>query len=59
MEFFKRIIFACLIAHPIFFYAQNVGINTTGAIPNASSILDISSSSKGVLIPRVSLNSLH
>ncbi len=59
MEFFKRIIFACLITLPFFTNAQNIGINTTGAIPNASSILDVSSSNKGLLIPRVSLNDLN
>ncbi|MBK6379223.1 MAG: hypothetical protein IPF72_05535 [Chitinophagaceae bacterium] len=33
--------------------AQSVAINTTGATANASAILDISSNSKGVLIPRM------
>jgi len=32
-----------------------VGINTTGNTPNASAMLDISSSNSGLLIPRVSL----
>lgn len=36
--------------------AQNVAINSTGASGNASSILDISSSNKGFLMPRVVLN---
>ncbi|MDO6435208.1 tail fiber domain-containing protein [Flavitalea sp. BT771] len=34
-------------------HAQNVGINTTGSQPHASSMLDISSTSKGLLIPRM------
>lgn len=38
--------------------AQNVGINTSGAAPDASAMLDITSTSKGLLIPRVSLTSL-
>jgi len=33
--------------------AQSVSINTSGATANASSILDISSTSKGVLVPRM------
>ncbi|MEO6229523.1 MAG: tail fiber domain-containing protein [Ferruginibacter sp.] len=33
--------------------AQSVGINSTGSQPNASSILDVSSTSKGLLIPRM------
>ena len=36
-------------------HAQSLAVNTTGATANASSILDVSSSSKGVLIPRVAL----
>ncbi len=37
---------------------QNVAINSTGAAADASAILDVTSASKGVLIPRVSLQSL-
>lgn len=38
--------------------AQNIGINTTGAIPDASALLDIDAApgnDKGLLIPRVAL----
>lgn len=35
--------------------AQNVGINATGATPDASAILDVASSTKGLLVPRVAL----
>ena len=35
--------------------AQNVGINSTGAAPNTSAMLDVSSTNTGVLIPRVPL----
>lgn len=35
--------------------AQSLAVNTSGATANASSILDVSSTSKGILIPRVSL----
>jgi len=48
-------VFACLFG--IFglssVQAQSVGINTSGATPHASAILDVSSESKGVLIPRM------
>ena len=37
-------------------FAQ-VAINTNGATPNSSAMLDISSSNKGVLVPRVNLQS--
>ena len=36
-------------------HAQNVGINSTGAAPNASAILDVEATDKGFLIPRVAL----
>ncbi|MBK8608394.1 MAG: tail fiber domain-containing protein [Chitinophagaceae bacterium] len=35
-------------------YAQSLAVNTTGATANSSSILDVSSGSKGILIPRMS-----
>ncbi|MCT4581853.1 MAG: hypothetical protein N4A35_10580 [Flavobacteriales bacterium] len=38
-------------------FSQGVGINLNGAAPNNSSILDISSTSQGVLVPRVALTS--
>ncbi|HAO46592.1 MAG TPA: hypothetical protein DCQ97_06675 [Chitinophagaceae bacterium] len=36
-------------------HAQSLSVNTTGATANPSSILDVSSSNKGMLIPRVAL----
>ena len=33
--------------------AQNVGINATGALPDTKAMLDISSTSSGLLIPRM------
>jgi len=38
--------------------AQNVGINSSGAAPDASSMLDVASTNKGVLIPRVDIDDL-
>ncbi|MFH2141885.1 MAG: tail fiber domain-containing protein [Bacteroidota bacterium] len=35
--------------------AQNIGINATGALPNASAGLDVDFANKGLLIPRVAL----
>jgi len=40
---------------PFQLFSQNVGINSTGANPDASSMLDIVSTDKGILIPRVVL----
>ena len=34
-------------------FSQNIGINATGATPDASAMLDVNSSNKGFLIPRM------
>jgi hypothetical protein len=39
--------------------AQNIGINSTGVAPAASAMLDISSTDKGLLIPRVALTAAN
>jgi len=52
------LIYTLVFLHLVMFTtAQNIGINTTGATPNASAMLDISATNKGVLITRVSLTS--
>ncbi len=38
---------------PLGMAAQNVGINATGAAPNAAAMLDVASTTAGVLIPRM------
>lgn len=38
--------------------AQNIGVNATGAAPDAGAMLDISSTNKGLLIPRVNITNL-
>jgi hypothetical protein len=40
---------------PTISIAQNVGINADTSLPNSSAMLDVKSSNKGVLIPRVAL----
>lgn len=42
-----------------FVHAQNVAINSTGALPDPSAGLDVSYTNKGVLIPRVSLTAVN
>lgn len=37
-------------------YAQNVAINEDGSAPHPSALLDVKSSNKGILIPRMSTN---
>lgn len=58
MKIFFNIFFA-LIFSVSAGYSQNVGINTTGNFPHASSMLDIASADKGLLIPRVSIADLN
>ena len=47
-----------LTFYSAFTHAQGFGINTTGTTPNASAGLDVDFTNKGILIPRVALNSL-
>ena len=51
------LILAIFLTISVSFKAQNIGINTTGATPNLSAMLDIVSTSKGLLIPRLALTS--
>src|ERR1035437_8428703 len=47
-----------LILNSLFLNAQRVGINTTGALPNVSALLDVDAApgnNKGLLVPRVLL----
>ena len=53
----KLIFFLCLISVYSAKAQQGVGINTTGASASPSAMLDVNSSNKGLLIPRVSLAS--
>jgi len=50
----KTLLFASLFASTVSF-AQNVGINGTGALPDGSAMLDVSSTTKGFLTPRMTL----
>ncbi|MDF3078574.1 MAG: hypothetical protein K0S09_2463 [Sphingobacteriaceae bacterium] len=40
-------------------FSQNVGINSTGAAPDASAGLDVSFTDKGLLVPRVALTATN
>lgn len=56
MNKFLCIVYSIIfIVAPYIMYAQNVGINTTGSNADASSMLDVNATDKGILIPRVSL----
>ena len=47
-------IIALLMISTVAIQAQSVAINSDGTAPDGSAILDISSSNKGLLIPRMS-----
>jgi hypothetical protein len=49
---FSLLALLCLVGH---LKAQNVAINTTGAVANNSAMLDVDATNMGVLVPRVSL----
>ena len=57
LAFFVFLLITCFSNDVL--YAQNVGINTDGTSAHASSLLDVKSSDKGVLIPRVALTSIN
>jgi len=48
----KLLCFSMLFCSAIM-YSQNVGINATGAIPATSAMLDVASTTSGVLVPRM------
>ena len=53
----KHVYYLLIFFLPLCFFAQNVGINASGAAPNASAMLDVNANNKGVLIPNVALTS--
>src|SRR5690349_9957428 len=40
-------------------HAQNIGINATGATPDASAMLDVAATNRGLLVPRVALTATN
>lgn len=54
----KILLLLAAILFSYFASAQNIAINNNAASPDASAILDVNSSTKGLLIPRIALSSL-
>src|SRR2546430_17400681 len=48
-----NLLFLLFIFHTSFLHSQNVAVNNTGSVPAASAMLDVNSSNKGVLLPRL------
>jgi microcystin-dependent protein len=59
MKIFKEVmlVMCLMVLSTTILQAQNIAINSTGASPDSSSVLDISSANKGLLIPRIALTS--
>ena len=55
----KLLLYSIILCSSFYSYSQNVGINGTGAAPNASAMLDVSATNKGLLIPRVALTAAN
>jgi hypothetical protein len=55
----KKILSLSSLFFALSLHAQNVGINATGATPDNSAMLDVQSTNKGLLIPRVSLTGVN
>jgi len=55
----KKVLFLFIFFTPIVLIAQNVGINGSGASPDPSAMLDVSSLSSGLLVPRVALSATN
>lgn len=49
----KQFLFLAALAVFNFCFAQNIGINATGALPDSTAMLDIASTTSGLLIPRM------
>jgi len=57
--FRTTLFFLCLLCSSYGYSQQGVSINTSGTQADPSAMLDVSSTSRGLLIPRVSLSSIN
>ncbi len=55
----KVILLLSILFSATFLIAQTVGINSTGAVPSTSAMLDVSATNKGLLVPRVNIIDLN
>lgn len=57
LKFIRPVItLTLLISHNTYIYSQGLAINTTGEQPSQNAMLDVKSSTKGILIPRINLS---
>ncbi len=52
-KIYRVIVIACALFMPVAMFAQGVAINTDGAAAHASAMLDVQSTNKGLLVPRI------
>lgn len=55
----KYILLALIITNATLLFSQNVGINDDNSSPDPSAMLDVKSSNKGILVPRVQLDDVN
>ncbi len=55
----KIVITLCLPFISLLGISQNIGINSTGAVPNVSAGLDIDFTNRGLLVPRIALTGIN
>ncbi len=53
VKYYKIQFFVALFLFSSGLYSQNVGINETGSNPDGSAMLDVTSTNKGILVPRL------
>ena len=51
----KKLFLVLAILLTNIYYSQNVGISATSFTPDASAMLDVSATNKGILVPRLAL----
>lgn len=55
----SALVISLLVLNSSHLSAQNIAVNSTGNAPDSSAMLDVQSTTKGLLVPRVSLTALN
>lgn len=53
LKFNGQAFLVCLFLSSFSAFAQNIAINETGAVPQATALLDVDATNKGILVPRM------
>jgi hypothetical protein len=55
----KKILLSATLLSCNFIFAQNVSVNSTGTVADASAMLDVNDANKGILVPRIALSATN